>query len=142
MRLFGRIITSEICVTNKKRGIALAMAAALAVGLFISCLIPSASFAQSQGDFTIQDQPQAPSGKHVESEMDKRLREALIKDDAKRNIAEATELLALATDLQSELSKEGAQYVSARAANETKKIEKLAKNIRGRLSKDVRDVHF
>jgi hypothetical protein len=125
---------------NRRPRIALIFATAVIAGLVISYLTPATSFAQT--DFNITGMAPAPSSAHAETEADKRLREQVIKDDAKKNLEEATELLALATDLKAQVAKDSGQYASARAANETRRIEKLARDIRGRMNKDVRDIHF
>jgi hypothetical protein len=78
-------------------------------------------------------------GTHPTSEADIKLaktqREALIKADHKKNVDDATALLKLAEDLKSEFEKEDAYVISVKDIKETEDIEKLAKNIRGRLKR-------
>jgi hypothetical protein len=62
-------------------------------------------------------------------------REALIKADHKKNLEEAEALLKLAEELKSDLEKDDAHIVSVRSMKKTEDIEKLAKNIRGRLKR-------
>jgi hypothetical protein len=116
---------------------------AITAGLIIGHLLPASLIAQSTADFNIPSMTPPPPNMHSETAQDKLLREQTVKDDAKKNIQDATELLKLATDLKAKMSMDsGLQYLPAQQANETKRIEKLAKDIRGRLSKDVRGIHF
>jgi hypothetical protein len=62
-------------------------------------------------------------------------RDEIAKADYKKNLDDATELLKLVTDLQSDLDKQGAYIVSLKSIKQTEDIEKLAKNIRGRLKR-------
>ena len=109
-----------------KPRIALAVLTAVSVGLIIGChLTPSMSFAQIDLSIPVLHD-------HKETDENKRLREQVIKDDAKKNIQDAAELLKLATDLNAQMTKDGGvQYIPAQAANETKRIEKLRRIFAG-----------
>jgi hypothetical protein len=84
---------------------------------FPSSSVPSASASEAK----------LPNGKSQ--------RDEIAKADYKKNLDDATELLKLATDLQSDLDKQGAYIVSLKSIKQTEDIEKLAKNIRGRLKR-------
>jgi hypothetical protein len=62
-------------------------------------------------------------------------REEILKADHKKNMEDAAELVKLAEDLKAELEKNDRYIVSVKALKETEDIEKLAKNIRGRLKR-------
>jgi hypothetical protein len=62
-------------------------------------------------------------------------RDALIKADHKKNLADAATLLNLAEELKSELEKEDPLVISAKDIKRTEDIQKLAKNIHGRLTR-------
>src|SRR6266849_3398920 len=62
-------------------------------------------------------------------------REEMLKEDYKRNLEDASELVRLAEDLKAELEKDDRYIVSLKALKETDDIETLVKNIRGRLKR-------
>lgn len=82
---------------------------------------PPAKFPAEDAD------PKLPNGKSQ--------RDAIVKDDHKRNLEDAAELLKLATDLKADLEKDDAFVVSVKTIKKTEDIEKLARNIRGRLKR-------
>jgi hypothetical protein len=140
----GNIIASEIgSVIEMKTRTAFIVGAAITAGLIIGHLLPVSLVAQSTADFNLPDMTPPPPNVHSQTAQDKRLREQIVKDDAEKNIRDTAELLKLATDLKAQMSRDGGvQYVPAQETNETKRIEKLAKDIRAGLNKDVRDIHF
>ncbi|HML15461.1 MAG TPA: hypothetical protein VK419_00485 [Bryobacteraceae bacterium] len=71
--------------------------------------------------------PKLPNGKSQH--------DAIAKDDYKRNLADAAELVKLAADLKADLEKDDAYVVSVRTIKKTEDIEKLARTIRGRLKR-------
>ncbi len=62
-------------------------------------------------------------------------RDALIKADHKRNLADAATLLKLAEELKSSLEKEDPLIISVKNIKQTEDIQKLAKDIHGRLKR-------
>jgi len=81
--------------------------------------------------------PFIPSGNR--SERDVRLpngksrNNAIAKDEHKKALAEAAQLVAVSEQLRDELQKAGNYIVPVAAVKKTEEIEKLAKKIRGRL---------
>lgn len=71
--------------------------------------------------------PRLPNGKSQH--------DAIARDDHKRNLEDAAELVKLATALQADLKKEDAFVVSVRSIKKTEDIEKLERNIRARLKR-------
>lgn len=61
--------------------------------------------------------------------------EAILKADHKKMLEDAAELLRLAEDLKMELEKNDRHVVSVGMLKKTEEIEKLAKRIRGRLTR-------
>lgn len=59
--------------------------------------------------------------------------EAILKDDHKKSLEDATVLLKLSEELKMELEKGGTHTLSLSALKKAEEIEKLAKRIRGRL---------
>lgn len=59
--------------------------------------------------------------------------EAILKDDHKKSLEDATKLLTLSEELKMELEKSGSHTLSLSALKKAEEIEKLAKRIRGRL---------
>ena len=59
--------------------------------------------------------------------------EAILKDDHKKSLEDATKLLTLSEELKMELEKSGSNTLSLSALKKAEEIEKLAKRIRGRL---------
>ena len=103
--------------------------------LSLVVLLLGASFAQAP----VPKNPvpaQAPGAENdVKLPNGKSQRDEIAKADYKKNLDDATELLKLVTDLQSDLDKQGAYIVSLKSIKQTEDIEKLAKNIRGRLKR-------
>jgi len=62
-------------------------------------------------------------------------RDEIAKADYKKNVEDATELLKLAGELKADLDKDTAYVVSVKDMKRTEDIEKLARNIRGRLKR-------
>jgi len=62
-------------------------------------------------------------------------RDAIAREDHKHNLEDAAELVKLATDLKADLEKDEAFVVSVKTIKKTDDIEKLARNIRGRLKR-------
>jgi hypothetical protein len=107
--------------------------------LSLILLLLGASFAQSPVAHTQSPQlplPQSP-GQSSDAKLPngKSQRDEIAKADYKKNLEDATEILKLATELQSDLDKQGAYIVSLKTIKQTEDIEKLAKNIRGRLKR-------
>jgi len=72
-------------------------------------------------------EPQLPNGRSQ--------RNAIAKADYKKNLQDAAELVRMAEDLKADLEKEEALVVSVKTMKKTEDIEKLARNIRGRLKR-------
>jgi len=62
-------------------------------------------------------------------------RDEIAKADYKKNVEDAAELLKLAGELKADLDKDTAYVVSVKDMKRTEDIEKLARNIRGRLKR-------
>src|SRR5580692_3248068 len=60
-------------------------------------------------------------------------RDEIAKEDYKKNLVDAAELVRLADELRADLEKETAFVVSLKTIKKTEDIEKLERNIRGRL---------
>jgi hypothetical protein len=79
---------------------------------------------------------QRPSEPSPEGTPDaKTQREMIIKDDYKKNLKEAAELLKLAEDLKEDLENSDKNIVSVKAIKKTEDIEKLERSIRSRLKR-------
>ena len=63
-------------------------------------------------------------------------RNALMKEEHKRSAQDAAALLEKALELRAEMEKEERGVLSAKAAKEMDEIDRLAKNIRGRLMRN------
>lgn len=61
--------------------------------------------------------------------------EAILKDDHKKSLEEAGQLMKLAEELRMELEKNDKNVLSLAAIKKTEEIEKLAKRIRGRMKR-------
>jgi hypothetical protein len=61
--------------------------------------------------------------------------EALLKEDHKRSIQDAAQLIELAESLKQELEKDDRHVLSVSSLRKTEEIEKLAKRIHGRLKR-------
>jgi hypothetical protein len=62
-------------------------------------------------------------------------RDEILKEDYKRNLDDAAELVKLAEDLKTDLERDDRYIVSVKTLKKTDDIEKLVKNIRGRLKR-------
>lgn len=62
-------------------------------------------------------------------------RDEIVKADYKRNVQDAAELSQLARELNDDLEKSGSNTVSVKTIKKLDDIEKLARNIRGRLKR-------
>jgi hypothetical protein len=103
--------------------------------LSLILLLLGASFAQ----VPIPQQPvplQPPSAENdVRLPNGKMQRDEIAKADYKRNLEDAAELARLAGELKADLEKETAFVVSLKTIKKTEDIEKLERNIRGRLKR-------
>lgn len=61
--------------------------------------------------------------------------EAILKDDHRKSVEDAGELMKLSEELKIELEKSDRHQLSLAAVKKTEEIEKLAKRIRGRLKR-------
>jgi hypothetical protein len=100
--------------------------------LSLIVLLLGASFAQAP----IPPRP-TPPGQENDTRLPngKLQRDEIAKADYKKNLDDATELARLAAEVSSDLQKESAYVVSLKTIKKTEDIEKLARNIRGRLKK-------
>lgn len=99
-------------------------------------LLLGASFAQPP---SLQRPPAPPTpGQENEARLPngKMQRDEIAKADYKKNLEDAAELARLAADLSADLEKESAYVVSLKTIKKTEDIEKLARNIRGRLKRN------
>src|SRR5271157_415137 len=93
----------------------------------------SASFAQIPPQVTpppppaLENNTRLPNGKLQ--------RDEIAKADYKKNLDDAAELVRLADELRADLEKETAFVVSLKTIKKTEDIEKLERNIRGRLKR-------
>jgi hypothetical protein len=74
-----------------------------------------------------EEDPKLPNGKSQ--------REAILKEDHKKNLEEAAELLRLSEEVKADLEKGDRYVVSVKTLKKTEEIEKLARSIRGRLKR-------
>ena len=74
---------------------------------------------------TPPEEPKLPDGKSQ--------REAILKEEHKRSLSDAAELVKLSEELKAELEKNDRHVVSLASIRKCDEIEKLAKRIRGRL---------
>lgn len=98
--------------------------------LAILTLLAFCAFGQmSPGPPTIpkEEVPRFPNGRTQ--------REAIIKEDYKKNLEDAAELAKLADELKADLEKSDRNVVSVKDMKKTEDIERLARNIRGRLKR-------
>lgn len=80
--------------------------------------------------------PQPPGAENdVRLPNGKLQRDEIAKADYKKNLADAAELARLAGELKADLEKESAFVVSLKTIRKTEDIEKLERNIRGRLKR-------
>jgi hypothetical protein len=103
--------------------------------LSLALMVLCASFAQAPK--SISDPPVWPDPREPEARLpDGRLqKEEILKADYKKNLDEAAELAKLADALKADLEKNTRYVVSLQTLKKIDEIEKLAKNIRGRLKK-------
>jgi len=103
--------------------------------LSLTLIIFCASFAQTPQDPT--DRPKFPGHDDVDVRLPngKSQKEEIAKDDYKKNLEEASTLAKLAEELKAEIEKNDRHIVSVTSLKKTEDIEKLAKNIRGRLKR-------
>jgi hypothetical protein len=78
-------------------------------------------------DHAPPDNDRLPNGKSQ--------RDEIAKADYKKNLDDAAELVRLATELKADFEKESAYVVSLKDIKKTEDIEKLERNIRGRLKR-------
>jgi hypothetical protein len=101
--------------------------------LCLLLLILCGCLAQSQEPPTVPPAPgrepdvRLPNGKSQKDE--------IVKDDYRRNLADAAELAKLADELKADLEKDDKFVVSIKTMKKTEEIEKLAKSIRSRLKR-------
>src|SRR6266852_3041480 len=62
-------------------------------------------------------------------------REEMLKEDYKKNLEDAAELVKMAEDLRADLERDDRYVLSVKTLKRTDDIEKLVKNIRGRLKR-------
>jgi hypothetical protein len=114
------------------------------IGGLVFLWVNLTSFAEAQTDFnipTMTTREPPPPGRGL-SEADKRLQEQIVKEDVRRNTEDTEKLLTMVLELKDEIAKSETRFVSAKAAKDAQEIEKLAKNIRGRLNRDVKSIRF
>src|ERR1700680_932701 len=70
-----------------------------------------------------------------ESRLPNDRKEAILKADYKKNVEDATELARLAEELRADLENSNRYVVSTKTIKNTEDIQRLAKNIRGRLKR-------
>jgi hypothetical protein len=105
--------------------------------LSLILLLLGASFAQQPPIVQRPLGPAPPPGQQNDTKLPngKSQHDEIAKDDYKRNLDDAAELLKLATELKSDFEKESAYVVSLKDIKKTEDIEKLERNIRGRLKR-------
>ncbi|MEP7366435.1 MAG: hypothetical protein ABI972_24520 [Acidobacteriota bacterium] len=74
--------------------------------------------------------PDEPAPKLKQSQVD-----AILKEDHKKSLEDAGELMRLSEELRMELEKNDKNVLSLAAIKKTEEIEKLAKRIRGRMKR-------
>ena len=85
--------------------------------------------------------PGGPRGQKPGEDTDVKLpdgksqREAILKDDYKKNLQDVAQLSKIATDLKEAMEASDANIVSLKMIKQTEEIEKLAKTIRARIKK-------
>jgi hypothetical protein len=86
-------------------------------------------------------QPPQPHPRTIEPDENAKLpngksqREEMLKADHKKNLEDAAELVKMSEELKADLEKNDRYIVSLKTLKKTEDIEKLAKNIRGRLKR-------
>jgi hypothetical protein len=103
--------------------------------LSLIVLLLSTSFAQPP--VPQRPEPVQPPGAENDAKLPngKSQRDEIAKADYKKNLEDAAELVRLADSLRSDLEKETAFVVSLKTIKKTEDIEKLERNIRGRLKR-------
>ena len=102
--------------------------------LSLILLLLGASFAQ-EPPFDPRHIPPLDPGTEAKLPNGKSQRDEIAKADYKKNVADAEELLKLAEELKSDLDKDTAFVVSVKTIKKTEDIERLARNIRGRMKR-------
>lgn len=100
------------------------MAGARLARLLLPFLLPAALVPALAGQ-QHEERPKLPDGRDQWEE--------ILKDDHRKSLADAAEILKLAGELKMELEKNDRHVVSLSSIRKTEEIEKLAKRIRGRL---------
>jgi ATP-dependent helicase/DNAse subunit B len=98
--------------------------------LFLFMLVLCVCFAQApqgRGRIDREEDPKLPNGKSQHEE--------IIKADYKKNLDDAAALATLAEQLKADLDRSDRNIVSIKMIKQTEEIEKLARNIRGRLKR-------
>ena len=88
--------------------------------------------ANGQGTRAPRDAPENELG-HGLPDLKQSQIENLLKDDKKKSIKDADEILERAADLRAALDKNDPHVLSMKAMKQAEEIEKLAKRIRGRM---------
>ncbi len=101
--------------------------------LYLILLLVGAMCAQVPSVPTPINPPGTPSDAKLPN--GKLQRDEIAKADYKKNVEDAAELLKLAGELKADLDKDTAYVVSVKDMRKTEDIEKLARNIRGRLKR-------
>jgi hypothetical protein len=105
--------------------------------LSLIVLFLGASFAQAP--IPMPQRPVPPEAPGAENDVrlpnGKLQRDEIAKADYKKNLDDAIELARLAEELRADLEKETAFVVSLKTIKKTEDIEKLERNIRGRLKR-------
>jgi hypothetical protein len=96
-----------------------------AAGRGLAALVLAAALTAAFPAQEREQRPTLPGGKDQWEE--------ILKEDHKKSLADAAELLKLAGELKTELEKNDRHIVSVTSIRKTEEIERLAKRIRGRL---------
>jgi hypothetical protein len=79
--------------------------------------------------------PPPATGPNIQNANDEPRREEILKQDHKRNLADAVAMAKLAEEVSEDLEKDDRYVVSLKTLKKLDEIEKLTKAIRGRLKK-------
>jgi len=88
---------------------------------------------------SLEAQPPRPTRPHETADESAKLpngksqQDAILKEDHEKNIADAREVVRIATELKDELENGSAHVLSVGALKKTDEIEKITKRIRGRM---------
>jgi hypothetical protein len=99
--------------------------------LWLPLFVAIAALAQRPGIPQDARLPPPPSGPGLRRQQ----KDAISKQDYKDNVRDAAELVKLSQGLQASLERNGSFVVDANDLRTAEQIEKLAKNIRGRLKR-------